>query len=174
MLLSRFQRRAEAAELGTLADLTVLDIAEENGNRLTLEVSGYQYPDNSTGRWDRNWLFVTGRVLASGRSWQFKDPCLTTFELAQLRRWFGAVQAKLFPVKTCYFTEPNLEFAYDDASEVLEVRFRLESAPPEITSGPDRFEGAAAHFTFASSDAAQVIESIDLALQRFPERPGVG
>jgi len=150
--------------------LTVLDIANENESRLTLEVSGYQYPDNASGRWDRNWLVIIGRVLAAGRSWAFKDPCLTTFELSQLRRWFGAIQARNSPVKTCYFTEPNLEFSYDEASELLEGRFRLESAPPDIPPGPDRFEGVAVHFPFASSDAARVIESIDHALQRFPER----
>jgi hypothetical protein len=152
----------------------MLDIAEENGNRLTLEVSGYQFPDKSSAHWDRNWLFIAGRISVSGLSWTFRDPCLTTFELAQLRRWFSAVRDRQFPAKTCFFTEPNLEFSYDDASELLEVRFRLESAPPEIPSGPDRLEGALAQFSFSSSDAARVIESIDQALLRFPERAAVG
>ena len=153
----------------------MLDIADaENDTRLILEVLGYQFPKNESDRSDLNWLRIAGRVRANRRSWKFVDPCLTTFELEQLRRWFLDVQARRFPVKTCSFTEPNLEFSYDELTGKLEVRFRLESAPPELPVGEDRFEGGAIRLDFSSSDAAKVVAGIDHALQRFPERSAVG
>jgi hypothetical protein len=54
-----------------------------------------QFPDiqaEGDRDWDANWLQVAGAVvLADGKTWSFEDPCLTTWEAAELGRWLNAV-----------------------------------------------------------------------------------
>ena len=55
-----------------------------------LDIVGYQFPD-AHDYWDSNWLTVAGIAKHPKGSWQFTDPCLTTFELDQLALWFDGV-----------------------------------------------------------------------------------
>jgi hypothetical protein len=58
---------------------------DNSGCRLT--ILGYQFPDDTTDEYDSNWLVIGGEVWLDGREWQFRDPCLTTFEAKRLADW---------------------------------------------------------------------------------------
>ncbi|WP_425550543.1 WapI family immunity protein [Arthrobacter gyeryongensis] len=65
-----------------------MKLISADGPSLELTVDGYQFPatDHAAASkdWDGNWLYIRGRVsLPDGRTHQFRDPCLTTWE------WLG-------------------------------------------------------------------------------------
>ncbi len=73
-----------------------MKLVSADGSSLELAVDGYQFPptDHSAlGKdWDSNWLYVRGSVsLPDGRTHQFRDPCLTTWEARRLLAWLTAV-----------------------------------------------------------------------------------
>lgn len=106
-----------------------LAIFEGPTGALRLEVEGYQFPDVHNDEWDSNWLVITGDAVLDGRSWRFRDPCLTTFELQRLADWLDQVAAGTAEQNFCGFTEPNLDFErVSDAS--IRIGLSLEALPP--------------------------------------------
>lgn len=91
---------------------------------LTLNVERYQFPEIVDDEWDSNWLVITGNATLNGKSWQFCDPCLTTFELASLVEWLGQVTSGSNVKKNLFFTEPNLDFE-NISDEFVWIRFWL-------------------------------------------------
>jgi hypothetical protein len=64
----------------------------DDGVEVELRIAGYQFPDaevDPVGRgWDANWLVIAGRVrTAPGEEWTFRDPGLTTWEVAEVADW---------------------------------------------------------------------------------------
>lgn len=118
-----------------------------DGTRLVLSPVGYQYPGlKGAGAhdWDANWLLIRGLVeLPDGRTHEFVDPCLTTWEAASLGGWLGALMdGSLAPsdgdTVDCHFTEPCLGFKYmgvEGESLRLRVYLSLEAEPPFILAG---------------------------------------
>ncbi|XAS75636.1 hypothetical protein V3G39_13385 [Dermatophilaceae bacterium Sec6.4] len=109
---------------------------------IELVVNGYQFPDIGSDdqpedpeSWDSNWLIIHGTVTTGeGSPWSFQQPCLTTWEVAELADWFQNVAAGLTPPlppearepdkASSYapagwltFTEPNLSFGVGAQSE---------------------------------------------------------
>src|SRR5262249_37710196 len=100
--------------------------------RAELHVSAW--PGNS------NWLMIAGEVVHPKDSWQFKAPCLLTYEAERLASWIDLV-AQGEPHRTsCSFVEPNLEFRTVDSVQgpVLRVYFRLEARPEWARRQPRR------------------------------------
>ncbi len=136
-----------------------------SGASVDVQIAGYQFPvvdknpKDRTG-WDANWLIITGSVrTAGGASWSFRDPALTTWDVADAVTWLrraadGAVPAaaavedtpaatndeddrwdQLSSAGWLTFTEPNLSFAvggYDGQRVELLVGLGAESAEPPI------------------------------------------
>ena len=107
-----------------------------------LRPTRYQFPAarSESGDWDANWLEIHGRVrAATGESWKFDDPCLTTWEARQPGDWLRAAADGRVPVieaptedseELLTFTEPNLGFsvgAREGDSIVVRVHLSLES-----------------------------------------------
>lgn len=103
---------------------------------LLLGVERYQFPEILDDEWDSNWLIVTGRVELDGRRWQFRDPCLTTFEVQRLAKWLDDVAAGTAKRAFCGFTEPNLDFE-QISNQVIRIGFSLEALPPWVARGGD-------------------------------------
>ena len=131
-----------------------------SGASVDLQVAGYQFPgvdENPKDRtgWDRNWLVITGSVrTAGGASWSFREPALTTWEVADAVVWLRRVADGAAPVAAVEatpavaaeddepsragwltFTEPNLSFAvggYDGHQVQLLVGLGHECAQPPI------------------------------------------
>lgn len=134
---------------------------------LRISVERYQFPEITDDEWDSNWLIVCGDAELDGKSWTFRDPCLTTFELEHLANWLDQVFKDEAKNEYCDFTEPNLGF--ERLSE-LEVRiaFSLESLPPWYESDGDFGEIG---FNIPINDQLPAAaNSLRALLDRFPIR----
>jgi hypothetical protein len=140
-----------------------------NDSSFRMEVVRYQFPENAQDEWDSNWLIIAGAVRLDGREWQFRDPCLTTFEALQLADWLDACADHRAEKPYCGFTEPNLQFDLVDP-ETMRVSFALESAPPWAKQGDDwTMHGFNFPVGPALHEAASDLRS---QLQKFPLRAG--
>jgi hypothetical protein len=142
-----------------------------NGNSFELAALRYEYPDITEDRWDSNWLVVSGRVTRGEDTWRFVDPCVTTFELAELADWLDHLSWHDAP--DFEFTEPSLVFSYSvRPAPRLRVRFAHECAPPWLKTHQDRIEGLTLEFPVSGRDAADLATSVRSILSDFPIRGG--
>ena len=153
------------------------DVASRNpvvlageGSSFELEIVSYQFPQISKDRWDSNWLIIAGRVRLGARDWEFRDPCLTTFEVADLADWLDACVAGQPEFAYCAFTEPSLEFELVDES-TIRLELAIEAAPPwaEHDEVLDGGYGVNIPVGPAIQEAANNLRK---QLQQFPERAG--
>ncbi len=167
--------------------VTSIRLGVDGGARVELRNVGYQYPDNvgdGSGRdWDANWLVVAGdAVTDDGRSWSFRDPCLTTWEARSLGEWLGAVADGSMPPspfdgskaeRLLVFTEPNVAFSLEARSGedvVIRVHLSLESRPPWFGPGdPDIFDYYLS-VTTSAADLAVAVAEWDRMVALYPGR----
>ena len=134
---------------------------------MSITVERYEFPEITNDEWDSNWLIITGHAVLDGKSWSFRHPCLTTFELERLANWLDHVFLGKAENAYCGFTEPNLDF--ERLSE-LEVRiaFSLEALPPWCKRDGDFGEIG---FNIPINDRLAVAaNSLRALLNRFPIR----
>ena len=132
-------------------------------------VARYQFPNNNNDEWDSNWLIIDGSVRLNGKEWQFRDPCLTTFEAEDLADWLEACAQGKAVKPYCAFTEPNLQFDLVDAQDIR-VSFALESAPPWAKQGDDWTKHG---FNLpVGPDLVKAASDLRHQLQSFPLRGG--
>jgi hypothetical protein len=66
-------------------------LASDDGASVELRLAGYLFrtaPAAGEQDWDANWLVIDGDVhTANGESWQFTEPCLTTWDVRDLAAW---------------------------------------------------------------------------------------
>jgi hypothetical protein len=139
------------------------------GVELSLDIVGYQF-SYTREYWDANWLMVGGSVTHPKGSWQFTDPCLTTFELDQLATWFdGAASGDPDP-DNGYFTEPDLEFRYVKEPEAaIDVVLAHECAPPWLDRAGKK-EGLVLRFLLSMNDPRELAASARRSIANFPIR----
>ena len=101
---------------------------------LRLSIVRYQFPQITKGEYDANWLIIQGRVSIDDRSWTFRDPSLTTFEVRALAEWLEGLARGEDVLPYCAFIEPNLQFERI-SGQAIRVSFALESALPWAKSG---------------------------------------
>ena len=90
-----------------------------DGASVVLWPTGYQFASGAAprGDWDANWLQMRGEVrTATGDSWSFHVPCLTTWDAPHLLVWLRAArQGRVAPTNApaedsgglLAFTEPS-------------------------------------------------------------------
>ncbi|MDQ0895792.1 HIRAN domain-containing protein [Agromyces ramosus] len=116
---------------------TSVRISSPDGDFVEIRLDGYQFGASDaapTGGWDENWLLVDGRVKLAEESWEFRDPCLTTWEARELLAWLRAVPPAVDT--SIEFTEPNLSLAAvaaDPGESILVIRLAGEAAPPSAS-----------------------------------------
>lgn len=106
-------------------------------DRLTIGVTGYQFPDAPDPRMRCSWHMVAGEAQCQQGSWQFRWQALTCDESPRVSVWLVAVAESVrhrhvmpAPLE---FTEPNLAFsayAAGPGSARIVVGFDLEFQPP--------------------------------------------
>ncbi len=134
---------------------------------LRLSIVRYQFPQITTGEYDANWLIIQGHVSVNDRSWTFRDPSLTTFEVRQLANWLEASERGENAELRCDFIEPNLQFERI-SDKAIRVSLALESAPPWANPGESWSEhGFEVLIDKHLKNAAERLRS---QLQAFPER----
>lgn len=156
-----------------------------SGTSIELEVVGYQFPAmEPTGPgfdWDANWLRIRGRVTIGATSWAFADPCLTTWESAELGEWLlqaaaGEIDAGSDPGigrGSRSFVEPNLAVkltATDEATVSLVWSFSQESAPPGATEAQRYGDGVPVLVAVAREALRVAAEQWKENLRSFPIR----
>jgi hypothetical protein len=150
-----------------------MKLSSASGNAFELVVVGYEHPDITEGMWESNWLVVSGTVTRDDESWSFVDPCVTTFELADLADWLEKLADGSVDPPQMAFTEPNLEFSYSHlVSPVLRVRFAHDSAPPRIRNSDEAAEGIVLEFPLSELDPRAAAADVRDALMDFPVRGG--
>lgn len=150
-----------------------MKLVSRNGGSLVLSVDGYQFPEITDDRWDSNWLVVTGRVTGPRGSWTFRDPCLTTLELARLASWLAATDSGPPEHGTLEFLEPNLRFEHVGGPEpAIRLRLAHESAPPTLT-GNGRLRGVLLEFPLCLNEPKVAATEARCLAERFPVR-GIG
>ena len=115
-------------------DKSVEMVLRGRGASLRLSIVRYQFPQITTGEYDANWLIIQGHVSINDRSWTFRDPSLTTFEVRQLANWLERLERGENAGSRCDFIEPNLQFERT-SEKAIRVSFALESAPPWAKPG---------------------------------------
>ena len=122
-------------------------------NRLTIQVTGYQFPDAPDLAERFSWHIVGGEAQCQEGSWRFHWQALTCDESPRVSAWLTEVadavtrqRALPGPLR---FLEPNLEFrafAADEGRVQILVSFDVEFQPPW-----HRRDGAGDPFTLSFS-----------------------
>lgn len=162
-------------------------LTSTDGTLVELRPLRFQFPGPAGAAphdWDANWLVIRGDVrLPDERHWHFEDPCLTTWEAAELAGWLrsvaaGDVEASSFPADEEHllvFTEPNLGFslgATGEGTRQVRVHFSLEAAPSWATP-PDADADLYEFFVTVSTtvgELARAVEEWDGERAAFPPR----
>ena len=144
-------------------------ITSASGDEFLLVIVRYQSPDVHEDRWDSNWLIVNGTVAAAGEKWVFTEPCVTTFELAELADWLDELASEPSAFE---FTEPNLKFTYVPRPRpAVQVTLAHESAPASL-SEVERRIGVTVEFPLSVQQTATLAAEIRQALHEYPVRGG--
>ena len=156
-----------------------------DGQFVDLTVTSYQFGGGrSVGDqrdWDANWLMVHGKVWDGDRSWEFSDPCMTTWEARELAGWLrGLTNASPETVESAepdelrlWLTEPNLTFELAGTTEgliSLIVHFDAESRPPSGSSDDGQGLGHRVALSVPDAVLMRAVDDWDQDLTQFPER----
>ncbi|MGH9279787.1 MAG: WapI family immunity protein [Acidimicrobiales bacterium] len=146
------------------------------GSELELAIVGYQFPAERFDPWDSNWLLVSVRVRATEGSWEVVDPCLTTWEGAELARWLAAIahRADMLAARPLSLTEPNLTItaaAVRGEADRVAVRacFALELRPPWLKSAAGS-NNLCVDLDVDRAQLARAATDLRADLDRFPQR----
>ena len=103
-----------------------------HGQSFELRILGYEYPQCETEEYDSNWLRVEGKVADPRGGWEFRHPCLLTYEVSHLADWLESLARGAASPKELTFIEPNISFRWIEATggASLCVYFELEARPP--------------------------------------------
>src|SRR5437899_8639941 len=104
-----------------------------DGYEFSLNLLGYQFPDNLNNKYDANWLVISIAVTAPKGSWTARGPYLLQWEAERLATWLeGMTKGAPFGARIG-FIEPNLKFELVDQSVermTLRIWFNAEFHPP--------------------------------------------
>ena len=146
-------------------------ITSASGDDFQLVIVRYQHPDVHEDRWDSNWLIVNAHLETGGRKWGFTEPCVTTFELADLADWLDELAADGTEPSAFAFTEPHLKFAYVPwPRRALQLTLATEAAPASMFEAVR--PGVTVEFPLSESQTAALAADIRRALHDFPIRGG--
>jgi hypothetical protein len=136
-------------------------------NTFHLRLVGYQFPHVTRERYDSNWLIAEGSVKHAGGAWTFRDPCLLTWEAAELAVWLQTLESQRAEAEIS-FIEPNISFTWLSGGK-LRISFALEAAPPrsQIQEVNDDFSLL---FTIDAQSLQKAGQELSSQLSNYPER----
>jgi len=140
---------------------------------MELTLVGYQFPHLATAAWDSNWLNVRVRVQHPRGNWSAQDPCLLTYDVAELADWFEAVATGRDQDAELGFMEPNLVFKTgrdSHGSRFVRVYFDLELRPTWASSNGAEMEDLFLEFPADAAQLSAAAQSLREQLARYPQR----
>lgn len=108
-------------------------LLSDNVQSFSMSVLGYEFPESSCDGVSKNWLAVRIEVQDAQGFWECTDPSVEAGDLPRLASWLESAASGCPPKEWCYFTEPNLSFAFDGlcgGMVRLRICFEAESRPP--------------------------------------------
>ncbi|MGI9022721.1 MAG: WapI family immunity protein [Acidimicrobiales bacterium] len=147
-----------------------MELRGSAGSELGLSIVGYQFPEETVDPWDSNALLVAVRVVSPHGRWEVVDPCLTTWEAAQLASWMTAVATA--PDRAApSVVAPNLSVSavLNGPRILLTACFELEERPPWLVSvaGSDEL---CVELDVSSADLVVASGALRAGLAHFPQR----
>lgn len=154
-----------------------MEFTGDTGDHFSLQVVGYQFPGDSSDRFDANWMMVEVSASLGGRAWSVREPCLLTWELEWIARWMESAAAGEPFDRSLDFLEPCLLFEWIGRSEdrtEFRVYVELECRPPWATSHTTHKKDFWVTLNANPGEFARAV--VDARRQRsmFPTRAGVG
>ncbi len=154
-----------------------MELRSKNGDRFTLSVDRYEFPDEELGPTEDNPDdddFYTGRFLivshecenAEGQ-WRAAFPTMDTIELSRFIGWLESIRRNEIERDGVYFTERCLEFTFDQSSTSLLVHLSLDLLPSWIVQGAT----ITLKFPMMEIDLDATIASLRDQSAKFPGRP---
>jgi hypothetical protein len=146
-----------------------MQLTGTDGQGFCLRIVGYQFPKQETAEYDSNWLVVECKVFHPSGQWQFRDPCLLTYEASHLADWLELVaRDKIVPPSEESFIEGNISFRLDGSPDDarLRVYFEQESRPAWAASKSDLW----VEFRCSEIDLRLAAKSIREQLALYPQR----
>lgn len=156
-----------------------------DGHFVDLTVIRYQFGSgqstSAVPNWDANWLVIRGKVWDGIQSWEFQDPCMTTWEAREVASWLrGLGNAHSATVEAAdenelrlWLTEPNVMFELLRTSQgitELAVYFTLESQPPAGSNDDGQGLGHKVQLTIPQVAIAAAVTEWEADLSQFPVR----
>lgn len=115
-----------------------------DGDELSLQVMGYQFPDARIPEQRYSWHVLAGSARAGSERWEFRWPAMTCDESSRVGDWLRDLADVLdgddptMRPAPLHFTEPNLVFrAPLGGRHQLEVDVSQEFGPPSHTHSWD-------------------------------------
>jgi hypothetical protein len=108
-----------------------------DGDSLTLNITGYQFPNADDLQTRYSWHVVEGRASSGDSSWPFRFAALTCDESALLANWLKDTSGGLEVPSVLEFVEPNLKFEIVgrlDDQVILVVHLSQEFGAPDPTA----------------------------------------
>ena len=166
----------------------MIQLTNENGQKLELEVLGYEFPDMADlggpmtqeqmqeleidKDYDANWLNVELHGENAEIKWEAIDPCLLTWELEDIMTWFFHMAEDIETenlATSLLFMEPCISLYQMRVDEDhYRIRFALsfEMAPPNEHSGAEYYMD----FHLSRKEIAVLADNIAMTLAKYPPR----
>jgi len=134
-------------------------------------ITNYEFPNNSEGDWDGNWLNIYINVKSKMGNWQTVHPLLTTWDVLVLTDWFDTLSKNAQPkYRDVSFTEPNLSFkllnSFDSEVKTIRIKFDHESRPVSATDGKEYYVDCMPD----NNELKRLAIDLKMELSKYPER----
>jgi hypothetical protein len=147
-----------------------MELSGSHGNRIELNVAGYQFPHLEHQEYDSDWLRIAINVNHPRGTWTSIDACLLTWEVARLADWFVAIATGDTVDHAQDFIEPNLRFQLLDDRSHMRVYFELECRPRWAPSDGAGMNDLWVDLNVDSQDLTEAASALRGDLERFPVR----
>ena len=140
----------------------MLNLKNDNAT-LQISVCGYEF-EVTNDKYDDNWLNVKLFLTDYLNDYNFNtiDPCLLTFELNDLKRWFEDIKEKGDFNKEISFIEPCLSFELIDGKLRIILNYNFN---PKDSNKPYYFD-----ISLENLNISLIIRDILTVMNKFPER----
>jgi hypothetical protein len=148
-------------------------LKDDENTEFELKVRGYQFPQLTSEEYDSDWLVINIWVKHPLGSWASTDPCLLTWEAANLADWFEAIADGKVVDEEQSFLEPNLRFELiENAAKKLRVYFELECRPAWAPYDGAGMDDLWLEFGIGVEELRTAAASLRHDVNRFPIRVG--